>query len=470
MTRWSLAIPLLALGACAMGPDYRRPELTVPGSHRGQPEPEAGAQAESASTLGELGFWDLYRDPMLRSLIRAALVSNYDVRIAVSRIEQANAALGGGRIEQLPSLEAGASVQRRRVPAQQVPPGADRTGNQFSLSLGLSWELDFWGRLRRTTEALRAEWLATRHARRAAQISLIAEVAETYFNLVTLDEQLAITRATVTTREQFLMLTRAKAERGVVSGLDVASAEAQLALAQSTVPDLEREIAQAEHALSLLLGRNPGSIPRAEPGQAPLLTAPELPIGLPSSLLERRPDVMEAEQRLVAANARVGAAKAALFPTISLTGALGLIAPDLASLFSDSAQSWSAGVGVVQPLLDGERNAYRVDLADARKREALLRYELAVKSAFREVADALVARQKFAERERFQNALVDAQSRAEQIASSRYRAGYSSYFDVINAGRDLFDAQLARSTARLSALLATVRLYRALGGGFGKGN
>lgn len=449
-----VAVALLS-SACVMGPDYARPAQTVPGQYRDQ-------VAQGEASLGDADWRSVYPDPVLQGLIESALAANTDLRIAMTRVEQARAQLGVARLQQLPGINGSGSVTRGQQAEDVRAPGAPRIGEQASASVGLSWELDFWGRLRRLSEAGRAEWLASEQGARAARVSLIGDVAAAYYGLCALDGRSAAAQRSVGTRESFLKLTQAQLQRGVVSGLDVASAEAQYAAAQVSVHDLARQIAQTENALSVLLARTPQSLPRGECA-APVSSAPP---GLPSRLLERRPDVLQAEQGLVAANARVGAAKAALFPTLSLTGTFGVLSTDVSELFTAGAEQWSVGVGLLQPLLNADRNGYQIDLASARKREALLRYEAAVRNAFREVADALVAQSRNAEVLRAQQSQVDALSRAEQIAQARYKSGYSSYFDVINADRDLFGAEQALFQARLAAQLATVELYRALGGGW----
>uniref|UniRef100_UPI0025E54BE5 efflux transporter outer membrane subunit n=1 Tax=uncultured Nevskia sp. TaxID=228950 RepID=UPI0025E54BE5 len=278
-----------------------------------------------------------------------------------------------------------------------------------------------------------------------------------------LDEQLAITRRTIGTREKFVELTQARHERGVISGLDVATAEAQAAAARANLPELQRQITLVEDQLSLLLGGYPAAIARGEEIHE---LSPEPPAGLSSSLLERRPDLLLAESRLKAANARVGVAKAALFPRLALTGTFGTASQSLGDLFTQPSNAFSFGGNLLQPLLDAERNLYQVDLADARKREAILSYEQAVKGAFREVADSLAERSQYEAFEHEQDARVSALRRADGIALARYRIGFSSYFDVINAERDLFDSELALTAARRNTRLAAVRLYRALGGGW----
>lgn len=456
-SRYATILATALLSACALGPDYQRPSLDGPERIRGD-----GMATES---WGDLGWWDVYQDPALSALIRQSMGSNLDMRIAAARIEQARAAAGVSRLQQLPQIDASGAVSRRKTSESATAAGADRLGEQGSAGIALSWELDLWGRLRRLNQAARADLLASEYARRGVATSLVADIATAYFSLQSFDRRLDITRRTITTREDFLKLTRAQFQRGVVSGLDVASAEAQLAIAQANQPALERSAAQAENLLSLLLGGNPGGVERS-PSDATQAPMPETPAGLPSRLVERRPDILQSEQALVAANARIGAARAALFPTISLTGSFGVLSNDVSNLFTGGAGNWSAGVGLLQPLLNAERNLYQVDLADARKREALLSYEKTVRNAFREVADSLVAREKSAAALQAQQQQVDALRRAVEISKARYKSGYSSYFDVISADRDLFNAELSHDAARLDAQLSLVQLYRALGGGW----
>lgn len=453
---------LLAAG-CALGPDYHRPDLALPQTFRWQPSNEPGS-------FGELGWWEVYQDPTLQALIREALDNNLDVRIAAARVDQARARLGSTRLQQLPQISADASAQRQRSSQLELPPGTPPISNVFSLEGSLSYEFDFWGKYRRASEATRAELLASEFSKQDVIGSLVSGVATAYFTLLSLDEQLAITRRTLETRQKFVDLTHAQHERGTVSGLDVATAQAQLAIAQANIPDLERRIAQAEDQLSVLLGHNPDAVLRTADGaikhEPETSVPPTPPPGLPSELLQRRPDLREAEQSLVAANAQVGVAKAALFPSITLTAAGGNASPALSDLFTGPAAIWSIGGSLLQPLLDSQRNLYQVDLADAEKREALLRYQKSVQTAFQEVSDALIARQKYSEFQQAQQAQVDAQRRADTIALARYRIGYSSYFNVIDADRDLFTSELTLSSAHLNTLLSVVQLYRALGGGW----
>jgi multidrug efflux system outer membrane protein len=456
----------LLVAGCKLGPDYRRPDTSSPDAYRF----DSGA---SVASWADAGWWQVYQDPRLQGLIREALANNLDVRIAAARVDQARAALGATRLQQLPRISATAAAERQRLPQFELFPGIPQISNVFDLEGSLSYEIDFWGKYRRATEAARAQLLQSDFAKQDVLAGLVAGVATAYFTLQALDEQLAITHRTVATRQVFVELTSARHERGTVSLLDVATAQAQLAIAQANVPDLRRQIGQAENQLSVLLGHNPDAVLRApieplEPSAADAASAP-VPVpaaGLPSSLLQRRPDLREAEQNLVAANAQVGVAKANLFPTITLTAAGGVASSALSSLFSGPAQLWSVGSGALQPLLDSQRNLYGLDLADAQKRQALLQYQKSVQSAFQEVSDALIARQEYAELLTQEQAWVAAQRSADTIALARYRVGYASYFDVIDSDRDLFSAELSLSAAHLNTMLSLVQLYRALGGGW----
>jgi outer membrane protein, multidrug efflux system len=453
------------LAGCAAGPDYHRPSLDVPAQYRDVAPTTTGAPGDTSS-LGDSGWWEVYSDADLQALLSTALGSNFDVKIAVARIDEARAQLGSARLAYLPQLSIDASAGRAETSDYALLPGAPRISNEAQVQFLASYQIDLWGQLRRMNEAARANLLASQYAKRAVSVTLVATIANAYFGLISLDSQLEITRRTVISREKFVELTRAQHERGYATGLDEASAEADLAAARATAPDLERQIAQSEDQISVLLGSNPGQIARARYGEAMPRAPPRPPAGLPARLLERRPDVTQAEQGLVAANAQIGVAKAALFPNISLTGSDGSLSVPFGKLFTAPAAEWSAGVGLVQPLLSVQSNLYQVDLADARKREALYQYQKTVQGAFQDVADALVAYQKFGEQEREQSNQVEALRRARAIALARYRIGYASYFDVIQADRDLFTAELALAQAYANNLSALVHLYSALGGGW----
>lgn len=458
-----------SMAACALGPNYRRPDTNTPAAYRF--EQDAGADS-----VADAGWWQVYGDPALQSLIRESLANNLDVRIAAARVDQARAALGSTRLQQLPQIGVTADATRQRTSVYELPAGTPPVNNVVAVEGSLSYEIDFWGKYRRATEAARAQLLQSDYAKQDVMAGLVSSVATAYFTLQTLDEQLAITRRTVGTRQKFVDLTQAQHDRGTVSELDVATAQAQLAIAKANLPDLLRQIGQTENQLSVLLGHNPdrilrGDDPTAAAGPPPVgpppVGRPPVPAaGLPSALLERRPDLREAEQNLVAANAQVGVAKANLFPSITLTAAGGSVSSALSSLFSGPARAWSVGGELMQPLLYSQRNLYQLDLADAQKRQALLQYQKSVQTAFQEVSDALVARQQDADVQTAQEAQVDAQRRANTIALARYRVGYASYFNVIDADRDLFTAELSLSAARLNTQLSVVQLYRALGGGW----
>src|SRR5260370_5133040 len=407
--RGSVTASVALLAAGALGPDCHRPETKIPAAFRF--EPIAGNDS-----FADQGWWQVYRDSTLQSLIREGLENSLDVRIAAERIDQARAILGSTRLQQLPQIAISAEAQRARTSADQRIPGVPPIRNVFSVDGSLSYEFDFWGKYRRATEAARAELLASEYAKQDVMAALVSSVATAYFTLLTLDEQLAITQHTVGTRQKFVDLTQAQHERGTVSGLDVATAQAQLAIAQANIPELQRQIGISEDQLSVLLGRNPDQILRPENDQLKRmseLAAPPLPpAGLPSTLQERRSDLRAAEQNLVAANANVGVAKANLFPTITLTATGGHVSTALSDLFAGPTKAWSAGGGLLQPLLSSQRNLYQLDLADAQKRQALLQYQQSIQTAFREVSDALIARQKYAEFQVAQQAQVDAQRNA----------------------------------------------------------
>jgi len=465
MKSWLLICALLA--GCAVGPDYHRPTVDVPAHYRDAAPPAAGAGAAAeAASLGDSGWWEVYSDPDLQALLATAITNNYDVKIAVARIDEARAQLGSQRLNYLPQVSVDAAAGRAKTSDYALLPGAARINNEAQVQILASYQIDLWGQLRRATEAARANLLASQYAKRAVAVTLVASVASAYFDLISLDSQLEITRHTVVDREKFLELTHAQHERGYATGLDVATAEADLAAARATVPDLERRIAQTEDEISVLIGQNPGPVTRARYGEAVPEAPPRPPPGLPSRLLERRPDVEQAEQELVAANAQIGVAKAALFPNISLTGGAGSLSVPFNNLFTAPAAEWSAGVSLIQPLVSAQSNLFQVELADATKRAALYQYEKTVQTAFQDVADALVAYTKYGEQEREQARQVDALRRAREIALARYRIGYASYFDVIQADRDLFAAQLALAQAYADNLSALVQLYSALGGGW----
>ncbi len=456
-----LFVALAILSGCAVGPNYKKPSVNVPQDFRGVTSP-AAATPDPAS-LGDRKWTEVFRDQQLQELVRTALKQNYDVRIAASRILQAQAQLGITRADQLPSVNAGANITSQRNPQSGPIPRFETTRGQVNLSA--SWELDFWGKYRRATEAARAELLASEWGRQAVISTLVTNVASSYFQLRELDLELEISKRTLASRKESLELTKTLEERGINSGLDVRQAEQLVYTASAQVPDLERRIEQQENFLSTLLGNNPGDIPRGM-----RLTeqshAPQVPAGLPSSLLERRPDIRQAEQRLIAANARIGVAKAAYFPQITLTTTGGYQSPALTDLFSGPAGLWSLAGALTQPVFAGGRIRSNVRLTQAQQQEALLVYQKTIQQSFREVSDALVAYRKNQEFRQQQELLTQSAQDSARLSGLRYKAGETNYLEVLTNETNYFSAELGLAQARLNELQALVELYRALGGGW----
>ena len=457
------ALALLAsLGSgCAVGPNYRRPSVNVPDTYRGLTAEEA-AKAESAS-LGDQKWWEVLQDEQLQDLIRTALKQNYDVRIAAARILQAQAQLGITRADQLPTIAGGAEATNQRTSQSRFFPAFETSANQLNLSL--AWELDFWGKFRRATEAARANLLARQWARQAVISTLMSNVAAAYFQLRELDLELEISRRTLVSRQDSLRLTRLLADRGATSMLDVRQAEQLVYTAAEQIPNLERRIEQQENFISILLGKNPAAVPRGRK-----LTeqphAPEVPAGLPSSLLERRPDIRQAEQQLIAFNAQIGVAKAAYFPQIALTAKAGYQSSALTNLFSGPAGLWNFGGSLAQPIFTGGRLRSNVRLAEAQQQDALLFYQQTIQGAFRDVSDALIAYRKNQEFRMQQQLLAQSAQDAARLSEMRYRGGVTSYLEVLTNETNYFSAELGLAQAQLNELLALVELYRALGGGW----
>ncbi len=463
-----LATSLLA--GCTVGPNYKRPVVNVPQEFRGV-TPEAATQlgvppakADIAS-LGDQKWEEIFKDQQLQELIRTALQQNYDVRIAANRILQAEALFRITRADQFPELDAGANITNQRRPRTGPVPRFENTAGQVSLSA--FWELDFWGKYRRATQAARAELLAQEWARQAVIYTLVADVAGSYFQLRELDLELEISKRTASSRSESLNLTKTLQERGLNTMLDVHQAEQLVYTASAQVPDIERQIEQQENAISILLGKNPGDVPRGLRLTEQSL-APEVPAGLPSSLLERRPDIRQAEQKLIAANARIGVAKAAYFPQITLTATGGFQSSALTELFTGPAGLWSFGAALTQPIFNAGRIRSNVKLTKAQQEEALLVYQRTIQQAFREVSDGLIAYRKNQEFRRQQELLTQAAREAARLSGVRYRAGQTSNLEVLTNETNLFAAEIGLAHAQLNERLALVQLYRALGGGWQK--
>ncbi len=446
----------LALGACAVGPDYERPALDMPEDWRVMPD--------EAVALANAEWWTQLGDPVLDELIATALSGNLDVRIAAARVERFSAALQVTRSALMPQLGYGVGAERSRASELLLPSGADPYSTQYQAALSASWQLDLFGRVRRESEAAQARVYASQQGQQGVMLSLTASVAAAYVSLRALDRQLEISRATAANHEDTLRIFRLQHQQGVVSRLEVAQAESQYEQAAATIPLLEGQVAAQENLLSILLGTPPAPVPRgltlAE------LAVPAVPASLPSELLARRPDVLQAEQNLVAANADVGAAKALYFPDISLTGALGQVSAALGDLTDSAARSWSAGAAIAGPLFTGGAVSGQVAVAEAAREEALLGYEAAVLEALREVNDALAGvdatARNYAALERRADALRD----FARLARMRFDAGAASYIDVLYADNELFAAELAAIAARQSQQVNMITLYRALGGGW----
>jgi len=445
---------------CAVGPNYKRPPVTVPETYRGLP-PEAGPQA--AGSIGDEKWWTVFQDEQLQKLIRQALVDNYDVRIAAARILEARASLGITRADQFPTITGGASGSTVRFPKTPISPEFESSPAVVNLSL--FWELDFWGKYRRATEAARATLLATEWGRRAVIDSLVSNVATAYFQLLELDMEMEISRRTLDARQESLRLVEIREKGGTTSLMDVRQSEYLMNTAAASIPDVERRIEQQENFISILLGQNPAPIMRGKPLLATVIS-PTVPAGLPSSLLERRPDIQSAEQQLVAANAQIGVAKAAYFPQITLTAVGGYQSPALTDLFTGPAGFWSLVGQLTQPIFEGGRIRSGVRLSQAQQQEAVLFYQETIQEAFREVSDSLVAYQRNQEFRAKQAAVTEAAVDATRLANVRYRGGVASYLEVLDTDNLSFSAELNLAQAQLNERLALVQLYNALGGGW----
>ena len=459
-----VAVAASLLAGCMLGPDYQRPTLPLPAQYRDAEPPAPGREAFS---LADLQWFKLFQDEALQALLHTALQQNYDVRIAVGRILEAQAQLGITRSFLFPQLDGNGTIARDRISEERflAAPSGKNEGNTFLLGLSLFYELDLWGRLRRNTEASRAELLSTEWAQRAVLVTLVADVARAYFELRELDLDLEIAKRTFASRERSLRLTRARQEEGVATRLDIRQAEQLLYTAAARIPDLERLITQKENELRLLLALPPGDIRRGLPLTEQAFP-PEIPTGLPAALLERRPDIRQAEEVLVAANARIGAAKALYFPTFSLTGFLGLESDDLKDFASASARTWSIGLGLLQPIFYAGRIRSINEAEAARQLQTLAQYEQVIQTAFREVSDALVGYRKTREQRAQQELLVAALVDSAALANTRFLGGIDSYLQVLDAERQLFDAELELARIRAGELLNLVQLYKALGGGW----
>jgi multidrug efflux system outer membrane protein len=448
------------LAGCTVGPNYRRPHVEPPAVYRGDLDPAPTADSRS---LADQKWPAVFQDEQLQQLIRTALEQNYDVRIAANRVLQSRAQLGITRADQFPTLTAGASTTNQRIPGSGPIPAIETSPSQVDVAL--SWEADFWGKYRRGTEAARAELLATEWARQAVITTLVADVSTAYFQLRELDLELEIAQRTLQSRQESLKLVKLQEQYGAASTLEVRQAEQLVYTATGQIPDLERRIEQQENFISILLGANPAAVPRGRK----LTEQPHPPgvsAGLPSSLVERRPDIRQAEQLLIAANARIGVARAAYFPQVTLTAAGGYRSAALSDLFTGPAGLWSFAGALTQPIFAGGRIRSGVRLTEAQQQEAVLIYQQTIQQAFREVSDALVAYRKNQEFRAQQELLAASARDAARLSDLRYRRGATSYLEVLDSNTRYFDAELGLARAQLNELLAIVQLYKALGGGW----
>jgi multidrug efflux system outer membrane protein len=457
VNRWLLML-VVVLGGCSLAPTYVRPPTDNPDAWR--------VDYKDAADTANTRWWELFDDPVLNQLIDTALKENKDVRIAAARVEEFAARVDISRAGYFPQIGYDGEATRNRVSREVYGGGGvnERRYNNYAASASLGWELDLWGRIRNSTEAARAELLAQEDNRRAVILSLVSAVASTYVNLRQYDRQLEIAKDTLSSRAESLRLFELKRKAGVVSDLEVAMVRTEYEQAAAAIPPIERQIVLTENALSILLGSNPRAIPRGKGIDA--LVLPPVPEGLPSSLLARRPDISSAEQALIAANARIGVARAQYFPTISLTGLFGYASESLSDLLGNSANVWSLGGSAVGPIFSGGRISAELRASEAVQRQSLVGYLQTVQSAFRDVDDALVSVQKSREQLIVEGRRVAALSDYARLARLRYDEGYTSYIDVLDAQNKLFDAQLQYVNIQGDVYVSLVNTYKAMGGGW----
>jgi multidrug efflux system outer membrane protein len=446
------------IAGCAVGPNYKRPVINSPAAFRGK-----GESTNSPPT--ELAWWKVYEDATLQALIREAFTNNYDLRIAIARVEQARAVAMQARSQFVPSVNYNGTVSRGRNDfLGSAFPQNGVTESSVAATLNAFWEVDLWGRIRRLNESARAQFLASEEAQRGVRLSLLSDVATTYLQLLELDEELEIATRTTNSFAESLRIFEQRVQGGTASALQSSRAEAALEDAAASVPAIRERISATENQLCVLLGRNPGSVER----RTSLLAqrVPDVPVGLPSSLLERRPDLRQAEQLLRSANAQIGETVAEFFPKIGLTAFLGKVSPELSAFTLGSANAWGIGAEGTGPLFEGGRLVGQYRQAKAARLEATWQYQRAILNAFREVTDALVSRQQLAEVREHQAREVQALEKAVKLSSERYVAGKASYYEVLEAQQQLFPSELNLARTQRDQLLAVVSLYKALGGGW----
>jgi len=450
---------LVIFAGCAVGPDYHRPAVDAPPQFR-------FIEDQNTNSLADLPWWQVFQDPMLQGLIRTALTNNYDLQQAVARVEQARYQASAASSAFFPQINYGADAGRGRNAYYNSPANLNgATKSSAIVNLSAFWEIDFWGRIRRSSEAARAQYLATDEARRSLTITLMSEVAITYFQLLDLDQELEIQRSATNAYAGSYRIFNDRLTQGVASKLETDRAAAAMAGAAATIPNLELQIAQTENQLSILLGRNPGPVLRQKLSDQ-VLAPPEIPAGLPSTLIRRRPDVLSAEQSLVSANANIGANLANFFPQIGLTTFVGSSSTELSAFTAGAGNAWNLGGTVSGPLFHGGQLSAQYKAAKAKFDESAAAYHQSVLTAFQEVSDALIARQKYAEEYVFDGQAVTALASSAELATQRYLNGKSSYYEVLQAQQELYPAQRTQVQTRTGELISVVQLYKALGGGW----
>jgi multidrug efflux system outer membrane protein len=455
---WLSCWLLLFLAGCAMGPNYQRPAVHEPAVFRGQTE-------TATNSFADLPWWRVFNDGALTNLVRAALTNNYDLRIAFSREEQARAIAAEARAGLYPQVTyLGAAGVGKNALEGSAFPNAGQTQSYEAIG-NVSWDIDLWGRVRRLSESGRAQFFASQEARRDVLTSIIAQVAQDYFQLLALERELEIARDTTNSFGQSLKIFSQRLQGGVASKLETSSAEALMDSAAATIPELERQIALQENQISVLLGENPGPILRGNVSLEKQIP-PQMPVGLPSALLERRPDIREAGQQLRSANAQVGVAKADFFPQLSLSGLFGKVSPEVSTFTSGGATAWSAGADLTGPIFEGGLLKAQYQQARAARDQYVLQYHAAVLNALQEVSNALISHEKYEEERAQQARAVDAYQQAVTTAMKRYQLGNASYYEVLQEQQLLFPAENSLVQTQVSQLVNIVQLYRALGGGW----
>jgi multidrug efflux system outer membrane protein len=448
----------LFLAGCAVGPNYKRPPVNPPEAFRDE-------TTATKNSFADLPWWTVFHDDNLKSLIQIALKNNYDLRIAVTRVEQAKALADQARAQYFPQLNYLGNAATGKNVADNMPSPTGMSGTVFAGDVNASWEVDLWGRIRRLNESARAQYFANQEARRDVTISLIAQVAQDYFQLLALDSELEIARQSVNSYGESLKIFNERLQGGTASKLETSAAEGLMDSSAGTIPILEQQIALQENQLSVLLGQNPGAILRKDSSLEKQIT-PDVPAGLPSALLERRPDIREAEQELRSANAQVGVAEADFFPQLNLTALFGAASPELSAFTSGGDIAWGIAAGLTGPIFHGGQIQAQYAQARAAREQFALQYQDTVLNAFQEVADDLVSREKLAEARTQQSSAVDAYKEAVNTSMERYRLGNADYYEVLQEQQLLFPAESTLVQTQLNQLVAVVQLYRALGGGW----